>query len=146
MKGIKGSLTVEASMLMSIIIPVLMSIIYLGFYLHNDAILKSAAYETAVYASLFQDDEEKMKQIGEEQQKRVKQRLIGAKHFSSQIQAGKKQVSVSYEGQMMIPGFVMRILADNCLNISGSVKMPLQDPGAVIVRVNSLKKLIKGAK
>lgn len=44
----KGSYTVEAAMLMSILIPVFIGIIYLGFYLHDKALLEGAALETVL--------------------------------------------------------------------------------------------------
>ena len=42
-KAEKGSFTVEISLIMSLLIPLLMCLIYLGFYMHDRAFLEGAA-------------------------------------------------------------------------------------------------------
>lgn len=56
MKRARGSFTVEASLLMTIIIPVLVSLIYGSFYLHDCAVMQGAACELAAMASNLQGD------------------------------------------------------------------------------------------
>ena len=43
----KGSFTIEAALLMPLILMVLMGLLYLDFFVHNRAWLTSAAYEAA---------------------------------------------------------------------------------------------------
>ena len=53
----KGSYTVEASLLIGILLSILVSVIYLGFWYHDRNFLQNAAYEAACTASLRADDE-----------------------------------------------------------------------------------------
>ena len=52
-KAEKGSFTVEISLIMSLLSPLLMCLIYLGFYMHDRAFLEGAALEAACTASLY---------------------------------------------------------------------------------------------
>ena len=44
----KGSFTLEAALLMPLLLMVIMSMLYLDFFVHNRAWLTAAAYEAAV--------------------------------------------------------------------------------------------------
>ena len=63
MKGAwsKGSFTVEASLLMAILIPLLVGMMYLGFYLHNRAFLPGAACELAQIGLLYDREEDALR-------------------------------------------------------------------------------------
>ena len=56
MKKKKGSYTLEASVLMGIILSVLVAVIYLGFWYHDKSFLQSAAYEAVCVAGLKQEE------------------------------------------------------------------------------------------
>ena len=47
----KGSFTLEAALLMPLLLTVIMSMLYLDFFVHNRAWLTAAAYEAAVSGS-----------------------------------------------------------------------------------------------
>ena len=48
----KGSFTLEAALLMPLLLMVIMSMLYLDFFVHNRAWLTAAAYEAAVSGSM----------------------------------------------------------------------------------------------
>ena len=48
----KGSFTLEAALLMPLLLTVIMSMLYLDFFVHNRAWLTAAAYEAAVSGSM----------------------------------------------------------------------------------------------
>jgi hypothetical protein len=48
----RASFTVEAAMLMTLVLPVLLALIYLGLFLHDKGVLNGAAQETAAIADL----------------------------------------------------------------------------------------------
>lgn len=133
-KRLNAGFTVEISLLMMLIIPVLVGIIYLGLYLHNNAVLGSAAYEEAVCLMLDPEYEAEA----------VESKLVGARDIVRNVKTGTKEITVAYEGEMDIPGLVMGIFADNTLKIEGSVKMEYQEPGKTIAMMNSLRKLAEG--
>lgn len=48
----KGSFTLEAALLMPLLLTVIMSMLYLDFFVHNRAWLTAAAYEAAVWKDI----------------------------------------------------------------------------------------------
>lgn len=144
MKWIKGSFTVELTLLMTVILPMLMAIIYMGFFLHNRAVLRNAAYEIAVYANLNQDDPENSNLLEVKKQEILQAGLIGGQGMTGKISLNENQVTVNFEGQMQIPGIVMKILTNNRIVIKTGTTMLLHRPGKTVVTINSLRKVLEG--
>ena len=87
----KGSFTIEAALLMPLILMVLMGLLYLDFFVHNRAWLTSAAYEAAVSGSM-----EGYKKDGDIYEKAdIQGRMLGStglpggENLSMQTSAGK---------------------------------------------------------
>lgn len=55
----KGSFTLEAALLMPLLLTVIMSMLYLDFFVHNRAWLTAAAYEAAVSGAVWKDIKKK---------------------------------------------------------------------------------------
>ena len=89
----KGSYTVEAALLMGIILSVLVSVIYMGFWYHDKSFLQSAAYELACAASLHGEDNSW--QIESAADTLIRGRMLGTRGLQNQCQNGKKTVTVS---------------------------------------------------
>lgn len=93
----KGSFTIEAALLMPLILMVLIGVLYLDFFVHNRAWLTSAAYEAAVSGSM-----EGYKKKGNIYEKAdIQGRMLGStalpggENLSMQTSAGKT-VKVTY--------------------------------------------------
>lgn len=142
----RGSYTVEAALLMTIVIPVLTGILYLGFYLHNCALLNCAAYETAVYASLCREKEESRELVERKSRELISDRLLGARGISGDTSVEEDKVTVQYRGQMQLPGLVMRYFSGSVLEIKGSASLTLLKPGSTVVRLRSLEKIAEEMK
>lgn len=139
----RGSYTVEAALLMTIVIPVLTGILYLGFYLHNCALLKCAAYETAVYASLCREKEESRELVEKKSRELISGRLLGTREVSGNASVGDDRVTVQYKGKMQLPGLVIRYFSGSALEITGSASLTLLKPGSTVVRLRSLEKTVE---
>ena len=142
----KGSYTVEAALLMTVLIPVLMGIIYLGFYLHNSALLKNAAYETAVYGSLCHSQKESKKLVEKKKEEAVKGRLLGMQAVSGNVEIEDKKISVVYSGQMKLPGFTGSFFGGHTLALQGEASLSLLKPGKTVLRLHSLNKVVEEVK
>ena len=59
----QASFTVEAAMLMCVILPVLLALLYLGMFLHDKGVLNGAAQEVAATAETFADKESAIEKI-----------------------------------------------------------------------------------
>lgn len=93
----KGSYTVETAAVMSLIFLVIMSSLYLCFYVHNRTWLTSAAYEAALTGSM--EGNKRSGNIYETAWKRGKELgntgFFGAENLKLQVKTGKN-VSVNY--------------------------------------------------
>lgn len=137
---VKGSYTVEAALLMTVIVPLLVGIIYLGFYLHNGAMMQNSAYELAVLESL-QCGEEGETLVADRKQSITSQAFPGLKDIQTEVNRGKKKVSVKLYGDFRVPGLVMRFFCNNQMRIFADAELTVMDPGKTITRMHLLKKL-----
>ena len=140
----KGSYTVEASLLMVIILPILTGLLYLGFYLHDSAVLQNAAYETAVCGSLFQEEEEQKSIVESKKQEMISRCLIRGSSISGRVEIGETAITVSYQGKFAVPGLVMRFFAGNQLKLEAKSRMLLVQPRKTITRIQGIEKIMKG--
>ena len=94
----KGSLTVEAACVMSLILLVIMGLIYLSFFVHNRAWLTAAAYESAVSGSM--EGIKRTGQVYDTARMRSEELgsagFFGAENLSTQTNVGK-EVQVTYD-------------------------------------------------
>jgi len=139
---LRGSYTVEAALLMTIILPLLIGIIYLGFYLHNDSMIKNAAYELVVLESL-QGEEAKEGFAEERKQILTGQAFLGLKNVQAEVEKGKKSITANLEGTFYVPGMVMRFWCGNRLTLFANAELAVSEPGKTIARVHMLEKLIE---
>ena len=115
----KGSYTVEAALLMGVLIPLLVGVIYLGFFMMIRGNVQGEAIEKALTALL----------IGEE---------------TEGVSLGEKEVSVEAEAVPAFP-FGKRVfsLADS---VQGRFVLERQKSSETIFRMHSLKKAIRQVK
>ena len=127
---------------MAIILPLLTGMIYLGFYLHNDAVMQNAAYELAVLSSLSCGEEGET--LAEERKQAITgQAFLGLENVRAEINAGEKKVSAKLSGTFRVPGLVMRFFCKNQLELSADAELTVAAPGKNITRIHLLKKLIE---
>ena len=101
----KGSFTIEAACVMSLVLLVLMGVLYLTFFVHNRAWLTAAACESALTGSM-----EGIRKDGQAEQaaeSRCRELgnvgFFGAENLTGQVQGGKK-IKVTYTADT-ISGF-----------------------------------------
>lgn len=101
----KGSFTVEAACVMSLVLLVLFGMLYLSFFVHNRAWLTAAACEAALSGSM--EGVKKEDKVYETANVRARelgsQGFFGAENLTAQVETGKK-VRVSYAADT-ISGF-----------------------------------------
>ncbi len=143
MKNQKGSYTVEAALLMGIILSVLVSVIYLGFWYHDKGFLQSAAYETACTASLRADDSDW--QMEKAADTLTKGRMLGTRGVQSQCQNSKRAASVSFQGKFRIPGIILAFFQKEKLEIQESCTITTERPSKKIQKIRGLIKVAQNA-
>ena len=140
----KGSYTVEASFLMVIIIILLTAVIYLGFYLHDRAYLQNAAYETALIGSLNQKEADTLAKAEEKKTEFLNGRLMGTKNISGVVEISQQKISVRFQGEFPIPGFIIWYFSGNKLPIQTEISLNLKDPKSTVNKIHGIDKLRKG--
>ena len=145
-KAEKGSFTVEISLIMSLLIPLLMCLIYLGFYMHDRAFLEGAALEAACTASLYAGEEMQEDYTESREQALLKERLFGVYNITGNVELGEETVKVSYSGEFQIPGMIAKFLEKTSLPIQAEADVNFKDARKAVNQLYSLSKVLKGGK
>ncbi len=117
----KGSYTIEAALLMPLIIGVMIFIIYLAYYTHDRAILQKSAYIAALRGSQIRTgDQEAFAVASENADLLIQDHLLGSWTIQKQVLLDTDTVTVIYTGSMKIPGGILldRILKRDIWQVS----------------------------
>lgn len=139
-KLVKGSCTVEAALLMGILLPLFVAVLYMGFFLHDRGFLQGAAFEAAAYASLHADDGEP--DAGGAAGRLIAGRLLGTGNVGVQAAVGERQVSISCSGTFSVPAPVLPFLGGNH-QTKADVTLSLERPSRRIQKIRGVTKVIQ---
>ncbi|SDG35957.1 TadE/TadG family type IV pilus assembly protein [Marvinbryantia formatexigens] len=137
---LSGSYTIEASLLMGILLPLLVGIIYMGFFLHDRSFLQCAAHETAACASLHADDNSLDAQTAA--QKLIAGRTLGTHDISASASEGTRQIAVTYKGTFSFPGLTLPFFGQSASVIRSGVTLSLERPSRRIQKIRGASKVI----
>jgi len=135
-----GSYTIEAALLMGILLPLIVAIIYMGYFLHDRSFLKGAAYEAAVLASLHAD--EKGVDLAGTAQCLTADRTLGIRSVSANFLKDEKRVQVNYEGNFQVPGMIQRFFGKKGITVHSGVTLSLERPSRRIQKLRGMVKVI----
>lgn len=142
----KGSFTVEAALLMTLIIPVLTALLYGSFYLHDCAVMQGAACELAAVGSTLRTKPDREALMEQKRKKLLQGRLLGTRDSSMTLAVSESEVKVSCSGNFYVPGLVGRLLGEDLGRIEKSWTRKLQDPAGTIRKVRGLRAMLDAAK
>lgn len=139
---IRASFTVEAAMLMTLILPALLALIYLGLYLHDRGVLNGAAQEVAAQADLnCWKDSGNVYLSGSAG--KLADRTGPSGKAAVSVSAGDKQVSVTYNASMTLPGLLPKLFGRSVLDTGASVQRTLLKPADTIRIIRGLEYVSK---
>lgn len=138
----KGSYTLEASLLMVIIITLLTAVIYLGFFLHDQAYLQNAAYETALIGILNKNEENMLSVVEKKKEQVLDGRLMGTKAVRGTVEVHDQEIQVQFQGIFSFPGMVDLFFDKQKLEIDKGVCLSLQDPKRTVNKIRGVSNLI----
>lgn len=133
-KGCRGSFTIEAALLMTIIIPVLTGLIYLGIYQHDKVWLSNKAGVAAIEMAVDDQKTDSGKWGGR----------IGNENISGGVFRQKGKVQARIKGDFQVPGLVLRFFAGGRLKLDCSVEKPVTEAKKEIQKLRNLQQLKKG--
>lgn len=137
----EGSFTLEAALLMPLILASILIVMYLSLFIHNQAALYSIAYEGALKAS--QLDENKQSEIYRIIDGLLENKLLGAGTIKKQVEIDGKSIGVFLSGSMSIPGFeiIDMLIPYGSLRIFGESEIQAKDTVALIRNYRLVDKL-----
>ena len=135
---LQASFTVEAAMLMCVILPVLLALLYLGMFLHDKGVLNGAAQEVAATADL-----NRFRNGGNARLARKADQLADRTGASgkakSSVQVTDHEVSASYSASMKLPGLLPKLFGKGTLDTGADVTRILPDAADTIRKIRGLE-------
>ena len=129
-KSLKGSYTIEAALIFPFIMGVIVFIIYISFFLHDRAVMKSCAYQAALKASLVRtgasDMEREARKAAEYD---IDGLLLATEGVDIRVSVSGKEVIVSYSGTLRIPqgALFMKISGSDGIAVQGEGRASQKD-------------------
>ena len=145
--ALPASFTVEAALLMTIMLPVLLAIIYYGLYLHDKGVLNGAAQQICAQADLNSWKSSGNNRLNK-QAKNLKKRTGPSKKVSASVNVSKTQASVHCSASMSLPGLLPSLFGKSRLDTGASAKRTILYPADVIRKIRGLEyvsALLKGS-
>ena len=143
---LRASFTVEAALLMTVILPVLLAILYYGFYLHDRGVLNGAAQQITAQADL-----NSWKKAGNNKldklAKKLEQYIGPSKNVSSSVSASQEKASIQYKASISLPGILPTLFGKNPLDTGASASRTILYPADLIRKIRGLEyvsALLKG--
>lgn len=143
-RSYKGSYTVEAAMLMGIIITVMASLLIMCFYLHDRAVLQAMTCEIASAGNNFATEQEQQKITAELKKILTKDRLMGSRNVSQKIDADNKKVYAGWQAEYPVPGLAAKFIIQNKLGIHASWEAEKVQAADTIRKIRGIRKLVNG--
>ena len=111
-KMLKGSLTIELTLLMPFILGMFIFILFSGFVLHDKCIVNKACLSAALRGSQESEDGPAMEKAAQAISEVLPGKLIGRWSYNTGIDIGEDVIRVSFEGDTEMGfGLVRRILS-----------------------------------
>ena len=137
--------TVEASLLMLIIIPFLIALIIGGFYIHDRTYMQGVSCELTAMGSNLRLYDNRSSLLNKRAKGRLSHTLMWSRTASADVSADGSGVSSSCKGSFPVPGLTARMLSADNISIQTSASRNLLDPAALIWKVRSARYLIDQA-
>ena len=141
---LKGSYTVEAAVIVSVIIFVLGAFLICAFYVHDRVVLQSISCEAATAGCIFVTEEDR-KSASEQISSSISAgRFLGSRDLNGNVICGKKQAVSTWHAVYPVPGFAAGYLVDNVLEISVSWTGKTIEAAEWIRKIRGAGKLLTG--
>lgn len=144
-RELKASYTVEAALIFPFIMGVVVFIIYMSFFLHDRAVMKSCAYQAALKGSLVRTSESDMRS---EAQKAAEYNIDGlilaTDNIKTSVNVSGSRVTVAYSGTLRIPQGIlfMKIAGTENILVEGEATAYQKDAIEFIRRCRTAENVI----
>ncbi|KAB1438631.1 hypothetical protein [Candidatus Galacturonibacter soehngenii] len=129
---VKGSYTLEASLLMPLIIGTIVILLFISFYLHDNAVIKEGAIILAnKYTNEKNLSNSEIKQkLEQDCEQVILNKVLVTRSITTNIKVEKKKITVSCSGVFYFPSIFISqtIFNSNSLNIATTKSMNRVNP------------------
>ena len=140
-RKLKGYFTVEAALLMTLILPLLIALLLMGFYLHDQAKMVCIVGEGAAIGSTMRLYEDAAEVMEESVSKDAQAGMIWTRNVSTSSQLDEDEAGAQVEGSFRMPAFVSLFVTDGTRSLEKSSSRTLYRPAKLIRKVRGLKGL-----
>ena len=142
-RDLNGSFTVEAALLMTVLIPLLTALIYLGFYQHDKVWIANKTRTEAMEAALDTDRKNQTDWSGVLACGNVcEHRIVG--NVSGGVKRGKNKVTATGKATFRIPGFVARFFMGGQMEINSKAEVSVKNAKKQIQKYRNLQRAGEG--
>ena len=141
---LRGSYTVEASIIVTVTILVLAALILCTFYIHDRATMQGIVCEAAAAGSNFAEEKDRVQAAQTVTERLDAGRFLGSQNVSGNAASGKREVTAQGSAQYPIPGFAANYLSGGSLDIRKSWTSRILDPANAIRKIKGAGELLTG--
>ncbi len=142
--SLKGSYTVEASLLFPFILSVIVFIMYMSFFLHDRCVMNQSAYQAALRASRIKTDDNRVMGTAERAAGELMEKtVLATSNVTHSIDISGTEIKVRYEGNLRIPAgtLFMKIYGSDGIKVEGSGSARRKDPIGFIRQCRVVEKM-----
>ena len=139
---VPGYFTVEASLLMLLIIPVLTALLLCGFYVHDNAFLQGAAEEITAMGSNLAAYESRDSLLQRTLRQRVSHTMVWTRSVRSSVSCSDTDVQAEAGGTFPVPGLAAQLFGVQNASAGGSADRHLIRPARIIWKIRGAEYLI----
>ena len=143
-KYLKGSYTVEASIVITMVMFVLATLIICTFFIHDGATLQAVVCEAASAGSNFATEAERKEEAQEVVDGVNASRFLGSRNLDGSAALGSREATVLWNAQYPIPGFVANYLTGGKLNVRKTWTCKILNPANTIRKIKGAGELLTG--
>jgi len=135
----RGSFTVEATLIMTILLPILTALIYTGYYYHDRGVLQAAACEVAACADNLQDTKDLQNKLNQLAVSLTDSRSIAVSSLRRTVSLSDSRVEVTCSGTLSLPGLIAPLFGKSTLSIRETCRRDLTQPTDIIRKARGVE-------
>lgn len=114
-KNLQGSYTLEAALIVPIVLIVIIASIYYSFYLHDSLVMKSCGYEFVLDTNNYLGKEEE--ELATLAKEIMESKTILAENIRTSIELENEGMSIEYCGEFSFPFVGLKNILDSSISI-----------------------------
>lgn len=137
---LKGSFTVEMTLLMSIILPILIALLISGFYVHDRAKLQAVSCELAARGSCLVLEKNANAKLSKTAGV-LKKGSMWTRNVQASVSCSEDEVFAMAQGTFPFPGYSAAFLGSNNSLCTGEWERKIYHPASLIRKVRGIEAL-----